>query len=259
MAKNQTEMLVEIIRELGGEAKYEDIYRLYSIKIGKILTTGQKAGIRKNIEIHSQDSEVFKGTDLFRKVAKGTYRLVNSNNQTKKAEVPKSIEKDIVPDIIEYEPGLFISFEKLADAGVCKDDIEDFYERVRVYASCKRCFSIKKLIVDGITGKLDNLGFDEFFYRSLLSKMNDIFGKEIKGSYIYSRDYSLIDLKSIVLDHMEIVKKDTADGIINNVNDMYMLDLPHRKLTSIIKETELYYDEILELVYVDYETFYQDI
>lgn len=62
----QLEYLVQALKDLGGKASYSDIYHRYEFLTGTILTPGQKAGIRKNIEDHSSDSKNFKGKkDLF--------------------------------------------------------------------------------------------------------------------------------------------------------------------------------------------------
>lgn len=59
----QIDYIVRAINNLGGKAAYSDIYEEYERLTGSILSAGQKAGIRKNIEDHSSDSLNFKGRD----------------------------------------------------------------------------------------------------------------------------------------------------------------------------------------------------
>ena len=59
----QLEIIVESLKELGGRATYSEIYSKYEEITGTTLTYGQKAGIRKNIEMHSSDSLNYKGKD----------------------------------------------------------------------------------------------------------------------------------------------------------------------------------------------------
>lgn len=62
----QIDIIVEVVKQLGGKASYSEIYRKYELIAGVKLTVGQKAGIRKNIEMHSSDSENFTNKeDLF--------------------------------------------------------------------------------------------------------------------------------------------------------------------------------------------------
>jgi hypothetical protein len=75
----QLEAIVQALKDLGGKAGYSDIYHRYEFITGTILTPGKKAGIRKNIEDHSSDSDNFKGKeDLFYSVegkGKGVWGL----------------------------------------------------------------------------------------------------------------------------------------------------------------------------------------
>lgn len=59
----QLEMLIESLRNLGGEGHYSDIYSEYEKVSGITLTPGRKAGIRKTIEDHSSDSLNYKGRE----------------------------------------------------------------------------------------------------------------------------------------------------------------------------------------------------
>lgn len=75
----QLEAIVQAMRNLKGKATYSQLYEEYEAVTGKVLTPGQKAGIRKNIEDHSSDSMNYKGKeDLFYSVdgiGNGTWGL----------------------------------------------------------------------------------------------------------------------------------------------------------------------------------------
>lgn len=71
--------IVRVLKILGGEAHYDDIYRGMEILRGP-MTTGRRASIRARIEEHSSDTETWKGTspDLFYSVhglGSGTWGL----------------------------------------------------------------------------------------------------------------------------------------------------------------------------------------
>ncbi len=59
------DIIIEAMQNLGGECKYIDLYQEYESITGKKLTTGQKADIRKCIEVNSSDSDSFQGNDIF--------------------------------------------------------------------------------------------------------------------------------------------------------------------------------------------------
>ena len=60
------ERIIEALRKLGGTGTYSEIYFEYEKILGKKISYGQKAGIRKAIEDHSSDSKNYKGKeDIF--------------------------------------------------------------------------------------------------------------------------------------------------------------------------------------------------
>lgn len=62
----QLDYIVQAMKNLGGKATYSQLYEEYEKVSGINLTSGRKAGIRKNIEDHSSDSMNYMGKeDLF--------------------------------------------------------------------------------------------------------------------------------------------------------------------------------------------------
>lgn len=59
------EVVIQALKNLGGKAKYSDIYSEYEKIVNLPVTDGKKAGIRKCIETHSSDSDVYNGRDDF--------------------------------------------------------------------------------------------------------------------------------------------------------------------------------------------------
>ena len=57
------EATIQTLKNLGGKAHYSKIYEEYENVIGYKITKNQQAGIRKCIETHSSDSDVFNGKD----------------------------------------------------------------------------------------------------------------------------------------------------------------------------------------------------
>ena len=55
------EATIQTLKNLGGKAHYSKIYEEYENVIGYKITKNQQAGIRKCIETHSSDSDVFNG------------------------------------------------------------------------------------------------------------------------------------------------------------------------------------------------------
>ncbi len=59
------EIIIQVLKKLGGKAPYSEIYQEYEYIAECKLTHGKKADIRKCVETHSSDSENFIGVALF--------------------------------------------------------------------------------------------------------------------------------------------------------------------------------------------------
>jgi hypothetical protein len=86
------EKIIKALDELGGEARYPEIYKKFEEIEGQKLTDGRKAGIRKMVEDHSSDSKNFKGEDIFYSAhgtGKGVWGLREKYRTTKTVQPPK--------------------------------------------------------------------------------------------------------------------------------------------------------------------------
>ena len=57
----------------------------------------------------------------------------------------------------------------------------------------------------------------------------------------------------------EMCVRDSFYDLIDLLEDRYGIVLPKEKLLTIIDNTELYYDTIMETVYIDYNTYFEEI
>lgn len=95
--KKQIDFIIKSIQNLGGLATYSQIYEEYGRITGAEMTFGRKASVRKTIEMHSSNSEVFAGTNVFYTPKKGSgvwglvdkYQSIANSTQEKKDEVLK--------------------------------------------------------------------------------------------------------------------------------------------------------------------------
>ncbi len=64
------DQIIQAFSELGGDAPYDALYERIEGNTGARLSGGQRAGIRREIENHSSDSDNWDGVrpDLFRSV-----------------------------------------------------------------------------------------------------------------------------------------------------------------------------------------------
>ena len=165
-------------------------------------------------------------------------------------------------EIIEYAPNKYINFKRLEGLGIKKETFKDFTNQVINMLGEGKYFTISSIREKGFTHYLDELGFDDWFYTSIL-----IEDKE-RISYIrVGRN------KIMLTSRHEFNFEDFIESIVYSQEDLYIdiYDLERMlkneyhifidiyKLRSIIKSSDMYYDEITEQVYWDYEIYYEVI
>ena len=128
-------------------------------------------------------------------------------------------------------------------------------------------FTIEYLKRQGFASDIDSLGFDTQFYISLLREdsrfANWTMGRnvlffvgEIK-MFVAGNRY--ISIKSFVTDYLERVRSIDIDELILIFEEEYNLKIEKSKIMEEIKDTNLYYDRIMEKLYVDYDTYFEEI
>ena len=68
-----------------------------------------------------------------------------------------------------------------------------------------------------------------------------------------------ISIKSFVTDYLERVRSIDIDELILIFEEEYNLKIEKSKIMEEIKDTNLYYDRIMEKLYVDYDTYFEEI
>jgi hypothetical protein len=69
----------------------------------------------------------------------------------------------------------------------------------------------------------------------------------------------VVSTKLFVVNYMQGIRSIDISEFLNILEDEYNLKLDKYKLVSDIKDTNLYYDRIMEKLYVDYETYFEEI
>lgn len=162
-------------------------------------------------------------------------------------------------EIVEYLPLQYMNIKKLNEYGVTKADLKNYSDLVKQFVKPNQFFTIHSLRKNGFSHELDRLGFDDWFYSSLLAESkNDFACRRVGGDRLFSykkEDIVYMDLvESIVCEKEKISITSLQEYILNEYGfavDIY--DLPYD-----IKKTKLYYDGIMKNVYSSHDAYLND-
>ena len=162
-------------------------------------------------------------------------------------------------DIIEFDNGNYINFKKLESVGLNKNDLYKYQNKVINYIGDKY-FTVISLKNDGLKyDKLDKLGFDEYFYSSILINNPSIQYRKIQNTYLMKKEEEQFELSDFLIYIMGKLRKIDIYDLCDYIKTQYGFDINRYKIVAITKECSLYYNQITEKVYIDYDEFYNEI
>lgn len=163
-------------------------------------------------------------------------------------------------EIIEFEPKVVIPFRKLARAGVTRQMLRNFCDQVWDFVEHGAYFSIQSLKQDGFASELFDLGFDDWFYASVLTAdLRFSFGV-MYGNLVFYRGKAEISIKTFLMHRIR------AHGVIDvldlaaELDDRYGCKVSEpRDFIYEVQNTVIYYDRILDRLYENAERYYREL
>ena len=163
-------------------------------------------------------------------------------------------------EIVEFSPLQYISIRRLNEACVTKEHLKAYCNTVAKYYEKGEYFTTTSMRNSGFTHDLDDLGFEEWFYSSILFEDRDNFSAQrIGGTRLFLRGKPNGNLADMLVWLLDKYQKIDFYDLLDMLENQYGIFLPKEKVIEIINGTELYYDTIMEAVYIDYDTYFEEI
>lgn len=163
-------------------------------------------------------------------------------------------------EIVEFSPLQYINIRRLNAVGVTTEHFENYCKAVSANYEKGVYFTVTSLRRDGFTHEMDDLGFEEWFYASVLLEDRERFSyQRIGGTRVFLRGRTGANLGDMLVWLLEKYQKIDFYDLKDLLENHYGIVLPKEKLLTIIGGTELYYDTIMEAVYIDYDTYFEEI
>src|SRR5699024_347705 len=160
-------------------------------------------------------------------------------------------------EMLEFSPKKYITSKKLNEIGLTRDILEDFRHDVLEKLSGQKVWTINTIIDVIDNEKIDSFGFEPIFYRSILRGMENIYSNKIGGNYLLKKDQDF-SFSELVEEEVTKVKMIDIFDLTEIINEKYDIKFEYYKLIESIKRTTMYYDEIMEKVYLDLNYYYEE-
>ena len=163
-------------------------------------------------------------------------------------------------EIVEFSPLQYINIRRLNEVGVTKEQLKSYCNSVANQYEKGEYFTVVSLWKDGFVHEMDELGFGEWFYASVLLEDRARFSyQRIGGTRIFLCGKTGANLGDMLVWILEVRREIDFYDLMDLLKDHYGITLSKEKLLTVISGTELYYDRIMEAVYIDYDTYFEEI
>lgn len=158
--------------------------------------------------------------------------------------------------IVEFLPKQYINISELNEMGITRETLENYCESVYEFVENKKYFTIKSIREEGFYHELDELGFDDWFYSSLIACDLERFSyRKMGGRRLFLSGKKQIILGSFIEYILEEKNSMTIKELEQYLLQKYGIKIDRYKLYEVIKDTSLYYDSIEATVYKDYNAY----
>ena len=166
-------------------------------------------------------------------------------------------------DLTAYAPKQYINIHRLEQSGATKATMEDYCDKVYDFI-CARdldIFTMTTLHKLDFSHELDDLGFDDYFYASVLAVDAEHFDYcRIAGRLAFSPagTYPSITRSTLIESIVRREGKIEINDLVTLCKEEYGILTNKDDVKLFIGSTTLYYDAIMQTVYANYDLYLEE-
>ena len=143
--------------------------------------------------------------------------------------------------------------------GYGADALSKYGDRVFDYICDEKFFTVIHLKNRGFNDELDNLGFGDWFYSSLLKEDERFSWQKVGNNIVFSAHEQAFMAKDFLKDYVKRGGSIDVDEFSYILKSEYGVILEADKLVMKMKDSDIYYDQIMRKFYKDYSTYFEEI
>ena len=120
-------------------------------------------------------------------------------------------------------------------------------------------FTIKSLKESGFSSGLDDLGFDDIFYESILRFCPKISSFRVNNVYVFKNTELSISKTAFISNLINQYHSITADDLITLLKSTYGISIDIYEIKESLENTNIYYNSIMDTFYMNYNVFIEEV
>lgn len=192
-----------------------------------------------------------------------TIDLRNQDRRLSYVQVLSAVLEDLRSsyELLEYEDMKFVKLNHVHSVypHINKEYINEYVSKVLEYASGERYFTIKKLRNDGFEHDIFGTALGDWFASGLIKNSRRVRFLKTAGTVIFYQGERQITTADFIRYILKKEKKMDIYDFMNYAQEEYGISLEKDKIIQMIKNTNMYYDTIMEKIYLSKEYYYDEI
>ena len=152
-----------------------------------------------------------------------------------------------------------MSIAMLESLGFDRTKLKQYCDEVYAYAQNIDFFTIESLSKQGFTADLESLGFEPWFYSSILREDHRFSHRKMGGTVLFHTAGQEASIRNLVFSILEQESSVDVDRLIAQLKEDYHIQLDRWDIIPRIQNTELYFDNIMDKIYRNYHTYYEEL
>lgn len=162
--------------------------------------------------------------------------------------------------IIEFEPNQIINIRRLREFGIDKEQIQDYCDAVFDFVEEDQYFSSQFLRSKGFHTDLYDLGFSDWFYANLLISDPRFSFSRMYNNIVLYKGSANTSIRSFLIDRIKRHEVIDLYDLITELEDDYgCKNVDRSDITYRVKDTEVFYDRILDKLYTNSDYYYMEL
>lgn len=163
-------------------------------------------------------------------------------------------------EIIEFAPKQYINIRKLQGVGYGKEQLQEFCNYVASRVEPGEFFTMESLRSTGFAHDLDDLGFGDYFCSALLAEDKHHFTCRNMGiTKLFFRGVGEATMEKFLLWLLEQKQSIEIYDLMELLENKYGIKTDVTDLRVNAQSAGLYYDSIMKKIYIDYDTYFEEI
>jgi len=239
----------------------EDIQKSINIETSTITLYLNQLGFKKYDNYYISDG-YSSTTELFEQEIFNEFEIIDADSIDSRIWSLSSFRSQVYKkiysmDIIEFDNNKFITINKLKKIGLSKEIFLEFRKETILLLQDNQFWSLTNILEVADKQKIDEFGFNDIFYRSLLRGASNVYNHRISNNYLFKLKEP-VSLKSFLFYLINNKKIVDIYNLMSEIKSVYDLDIEKHKIVEIIKKLGMYYDEIMEKIYFDIDYYYEE-